>query len=152
MYNDGGEDGLYLIPNTRWTFRDSHYAAGVEVNRSPDRFLSLKPTPETTPEQLTLTISDTSSVDILNKSLESLEWDMMGTQLESSQSSLLECHEFDLPDLPLNQVCRLDNNLPLTSTWKTSQHPPVPLPATGSKSKNRVALPRRPLCQYFDFS
>ena len=146
-YDDGTQDGLYLIRNTRWTFRhrEDNFAA-IEAQRLDDHLSSLKPTPETTPEQFFLDDSDASSVDIFNKSHgESLEWDMAGIHLESSYAST-PVHDDPIPtDVPLNQVCRLDTNLPLTSTWRTSTDTSILRQDTVPKEKRRLAQPRRPL-------
>ena len=146
VYPDGREDGLYLRPNTRWTFRhpNSNNAA-IESIRSSDNLPILKPTPDTTPEQVILGTSDNCSHDVLNKSIiETPQHDMPGNQLDPSHGSTLERIDFSLPRDLLNQVYRLDSNLPLTSTWNRD-HIPNSVPTAPSKTKRRIAHQRRHL-------
>ena len=143
VYPDGIQDGLYLIPDTRWTFKISNNH-DIEANRSSDDASSLKPTPETTPERVTCNVSNTSSVGILDKSItESLEWDMLGTELASSNESLSDLN-YRMSNVPLNYVSNLNAHLPLTSTWKTEEETPERLKSLISKPR-RLAQLRRPL-------
>ena len=136
VYDDGNKDGLYLKPNTRWTFLPNSNANSLatdqmRVNSAPT---SLQPTPETSlireatpfldvndlsdlnsPNSVVLdSDSETSSIDILNKSRDgSMEWDLSYLQLASSPD---QTYPGTCQEINLHRVQNLETILPLRST------------------------------------
>ena len=148
QYSDGSKDGLYLIPDTRWTFRDNPNnipeCDEAERNSSPTK--SLHPTPDSTltpPPQpifhldLDTSISDvqpspissaSSLDDPLNEARNaSLEWDLVGMELESYVPEI--CTSYDSE---LHNVQNLQYRLPISST---------PAPPRSRVSRLRQSLP-----------
>ena len=146
VYSDGEEDGLYLIPNERWTFREPdepeaspQHIQQADGNDDPD---SLTPSPETTPEhQATPSETgaraktdvrlnyggylSTSSPDISperrNKTdTESMEWDALGTHFDTPPRHLNHpvSYNFDL-----DKAAYLDLLLPILSSPELSVQP-----------------------------
>ena len=126
IYEDNKKDGLYLIPDTRWTFIPKK---NLDVERV-DSNLNLKqlePTPESSitsriPTQssssssvscsqlISWNISEPNLSNPHSASSSSLQWDPLGTELLSTQDpSYLD----ELYDIPLDQVQNFDCVLPI---------------------------------------
>ena len=120
VYDDNREDGLYLIKDTRWTFRNPQNQ-DVELPRCSEHSNSLKPTPETTPTQLDQTEEHDQanlSIDASNASYSnSLNWDLLGTQLDLSPNPSENPFSWQPSNCEnLDQVNNFAYMLPLTST------------------------------------
>ena len=170
IYENGNEDGLYLIPDTRWTLKPNLQ----EIHRHPpDQPTSLEPTPHTTPDKInpseesnidpeqttpheTLSLDNSSSEPSnIDNNLnltepDSLQWDDQGTELLSSD-------EYIWP-VDLHAVANLDHLLPLQlePPPTTDANPPhldqafilediPPVSSTPSGHRRRIQQRRRTL-------
>ena len=119
VYDDDTEDCLYLKKDTRWTFKNTS-DQNVELPRSPENSCSLKLTLETTPTQSYNVLDEANlSINKLDDSdSPSLNWDLLGTQLDSSPNPSENPFGWFTPSDSdhLNQVINLAYMLPLTST------------------------------------
>ena len=113
-YADNKKDGLYLIPDTRWTFVQNWNSAEEQLEQT---YIlgDLDPTSSTTSEpRHDLGFSSPSPAPTIFEpnisTTDSLEWDNEGTDLiQSTDPSYLN----SLYDFPLDRVQHLDNLLPL---------------------------------------
>ena len=135
VYDNGREDGVYLTPNKRWTLLEHDHGVQHDMQQvdGGDEPESLTPSPNTSPDQETIhTVTGTRektrlnfaeylsndssyefSRNILDKSrTESMDWDNLGTDLESPPRF------FNLPTLEINldRATNLEHCLPLSST------------------------------------
>ena len=136
VYDNGREDGVYLIPDHRWTLLDPPQEDQGAVHQldGMDDPASLTPTPETSPEypigpsetgtraktglrlNLGHYLSSDSSVDSVNpldrSRTDSMAWDAIGTDLESPPRF------FNLPikEVLLDKASNLELRLPISST------------------------------------
>ena len=123
IYPDGKEDGLELAPETRWTFTTENETDNIEAMRIRNETNS-EPTPLPTPEP-SLLIRDSSpnnscsdeSVSTLNRTANSLEWDALGTEFNSSYELFKSRSEASLPDRP-----NLDAGLNPSPTPRAHSH------------------------------
>ena len=165
QYLDGERDGLFLKPDTRWTFLQTvageQYPRGLLRNGSKPS--SMNPSPaspipriqEKTLDSTSIhsvasslsvphsTSSHDTLIGLLDRRAESMEWDLSYLELESTQSSqhcFTECRHINL-----NDVNNLNRRLPLTSS---------PVPPRRRLQHFRQALPleletRRPFLPEF---
>ena len=152
--SDGTRDGLYLIPDTRWTFLPNHQAEQERLDTTfdigptttyptPDN--PLLPRHDRTPHNQES--SRSSHVSTLSNEIQaetSLQWDDCGTELTTP----------NLLDITLDRVQNLDNILPLSTTENSS---PInlndvvnlglflPITSTPLPGRRRVSVHRRPL-------
>ena len=137
IYEDGQQDGLYLIENTRWTFINPNQQ---ELHRNNDFENDiLQPTPEESIDHNWASLAPSTSLPMLEDDsinelditrTESLAWDMTGTQLVSS-SPVPVCNSNNiLPDV--NRVANFNLHLPISST---------PKPVHSRTSQPRRSLP-----------
>ena len=159
MYDDGTKDGLYLKPDTRWTFLNwsnnevefprSAETPSTTVDVTPQSPQNLTPNdPTIPPTHHLLELSE----DIDNSRAESLEWDMLGTELVSETENV----PLSPSQVVLDRVSSLDFVLPLPLGIVRSSSP-VPLDAVSNleailplvsspvRSQPRVSRPRQPL-------
>ena len=172
MYENGTKDGLYLKPETRWTFlnwRTEEVELPRELNHShpsDDAECPSNPTLRSRHNDETHSFqaitfhspssqsSDDSSshpqADLTGAADESLEWDMVGTELEPDIDylPLSPCH------VVLNRVSDLEYVLPLSPNVPTSvssvllndvSNLDAVLPITSSpvRDKTRISRPRQ---------
>ena len=120
-YPDNRTDGLYLKPNTRWTFINNvNYTK--ERREHSTNHTELEPTPNSSAASRTdhnlgfsgsslVQLSPTSTIQDPDISVSpSLEWDDVGTDLiQTTDPSYLD----SLYDIPLDEVRNLDDLLPI---------------------------------------
>ena len=114
---DGEEDGLYLRPDTRWTLIPTN---AIETERSHYDLNALKPTPESTFLQQDSSNNSTVTSPPLedHPASQSLEWDMLGVELDTSLNTSNNPFSW-LPPIDVGSPSRVNYlayHLPLTST------------------------------------
>ena len=138
MHADGRKDGLYLLPNTRWTFLHWNSEEDIEHTREKTiNFPSLDPTassPSMRPRSHTYCAHTSSNNAVLSNTLdledlnitrtESMEWDFTGTELIST----VPVPPQTPGEVHLNEVCNLTNVLPLSLNLRCNLND-VPLDA-----------------------
>ena len=166
VYNNGIEDGLYLLPDTRWTLKQTDQ----EMPRlHSDNPRSIEPTPQTTPdksdsnivqydhsglipsfESLSLDSSNRPDNDLdLNLDLtspDSLQWDDEGTDLLSSTSVMwpTDLHAVvnldDILPIDLEHSSTPNNNSPhLNEAFSLAKNSPM----ASTPTQSRRVYPRR---------
>ena len=141
QYTNGNKDGLYLNPDTRWTFLTTSSGQPVAMGSIRSNCLppSLQPSPQSPSHLLrvyssesdseakdidlnSILSSDTSaaeSIGTLDKSrTASMEWDLSYLHLQSSLSNQLHSPHRSIPEQVINndRVKNLNLYLPLSST------------------------------------
>jgi len=142
QYSDGTKDGLYLNPDTRWTFLTTVSGQPVTIGstRKSCTFLSLQPSPKSPLDPLRVyssqsdlnvrnasqnltnfsaDLSIASSIGILDKSkATSMEWDLSYLELQPSISDFANSPCRNMPERPIDntKVNDLALYLPLSST------------------------------------
>ena len=167
IYEDGTEDGLYLVPDTRWTFKDTSNNTQETERYNINEITSVEPTPETTPTEnvslddiysnqltetpgATLSTSSSSCATIHDLDAtrdDSLEWDLQGIELHSSS-------EYQWP-VDLHRVVNLDQLEPFSVDPPISTQDSLndvvnlnnrlPLSSTPRPHSTRLSQLRRPL-------
>ena len=162
-YSNGEKDGLYLKPNSRWTFLTDQAGnllvqANIRSNSAPP---SLQPTPNPSPtrdpspflssseklismnDEPSSSSSSSLTLNVLDRTrTESMEWDMSYHDLQPPQQLSISPSRPGMKPVALDCVGNLESVLPLSST-PVSHRPRVsrmrrPLPLESSSNTDHI--------------